>query len=163
MEASYIIFRIAPYYENFGKRVIKSPKLYFFDVGLVSYLIEIETISQMSRDPLRGHLVENLVVLELVKSRLNKGLDPNLYYFRDSRGNEVDLLYKQGAKLVPIEIKSSKSFSRSFLKGLKYFEALASSRATSGWVIYAGSQEYTVDGVSLLNYKHCSKITESGS
>jgi len=118
LEASYLIFRVQPYFENLGKRVIKAPKIYFFDVGLVSYLIDIETTVQMSRDPLRGHLVENLVVLELVKTRLNQGLDPNLYFFRDNHKNEVDLLYKKAHELIPIEIKSAKSFDRTFLKGL---------------------------------------------
>lgn len=154
LEASYLIFRIQPYFENLGKRIIKASKIYFFDVGLVSYLINIETKTQMSRDPLRGHLVENLVILELMKARLNHGLEPNLYFFRDSHNNEVDIIYKRAHQLIPIEIKSAKSFDSSFLKGLNYFRGLAPDRVSSGYCVYAGSQSYTVDGFRLINYKN---------
>ncbi|MFT3741348.1 MAG: ATP-binding protein [Gammaproteobacteria bacterium] len=158
LEASYLIFRIQPYFENFGKRVIKSPKLYFFDVGLVSYLIDIETTTQMSRDPLRGHLVENLVVLELIKARINQGLEPNLYFFRDSHQNEVDLIYKRAHELIPIEIKSAQTYNRSFLKNLQHFQSLAPERVPTGYLIYAGELSYKVDGFQLLNYKHLMQV-----
>lgn len=161
LEASYLIFRIPPYFENFGKRLIKSPKLYFFDVGLVSYLINIETKGQMSRDPLRGNLVENLVVLELMKARLNQGLEPNLYFFRDNHKNEVDIIYKKAHELTPIEIKSASSFDRSFLKGLHYFRQLAAGRVPEGYCVYGGPHSYQVDGFYLLNYKHVSDIVLS--
>lgn len=163
LEASYIVFRIQPYYENFGKRVIKSPKIYFFDVGLVSYLLDIETINQMSRDPLRGSLVENLVVLELVKTRLNQGLDPNLYYFRDNHGHEIDLIYKRAHDLIPIEIKSAQSFDRSFIKKLNYFRELAIDRVPTGYVVYAGHMMYNVDRFQLINYKNVEKIVSGNS
>lgn len=154
LEASYVIFRIAPYYENFGKRLIKSPKLYFFDVGLVSYLLGIENINQISRDPLRGSIVENLVVLELIKARFNRGLEPNLYFFRDNHGNEVDLVYKRANDLIPIEIKSAKSFDPSFLKGLEYFGSLVGERMSKAFLVYAGKQAYKIEGkFSLVNYK----------
>ena len=84
LESSYIVFRLNPYFENFGKRVIKSPKLYFTDVGLATYLLDIENSSQLNRDPLRGALFENLVILELMKYRLNQGKEPNLYFYRDN-------------------------------------------------------------------------------
>jgi len=161
LEASYVIFRIQPYYENFGKRVIKAPKLYFFDVGLVSYLLDIETTSQMARDPLRGSIVENLVVLELMKGRLNQGLEPNLYYFRDNHGNGVDLIYKKAHELIPIEIKSAKSFDQSFLKRLHYFRELAGDRVSTGFLVYAGSMAYSVNGFQLINYKNASNIIGS--
>jgi uncharacterized protein len=161
LEASYLIFRVQPYFENLGKRLIKSPKIYFFDVGLVSYLIDIETIVQMSRDPLRGQLVENLVVLELFKTRLNQGLDPNIYFYRDNHKNEVDLIYKKGHELIPIEIKSAKSFDRSFLKGIQYFKNIIPDRVPTGYVIYAGGMSYKVDDFHLLNYKASHQIVES--
>ena len=161
LEASYLIFRIQPYFENFGKRAIKSSKIYFFDVGLVSYLLDIESTSQMSRDPLRGNLVENLVVLELMKARLNQGLDPNLYFFRDNHKNEVDLIYKKAHDLIPIEIKSAKSFDHSFLKGLKYFRQLTIDRVPCGYLVYAGSMSYNIDGFRLINYKNVNIITQT--
>lgn len=163
LEASYIVFRVQPYFENFGKRMIKSPKLYFFDVGLVSYLIDIETPAQMSRDPLHGNLVENLVVLEMIKARMNQGLEPNLYFFRDSHHNEVDLIYKKGHELIPIEIKASKTFDRSFLKGLTYFRNLAPDRTPAGYLVYAGSMSYNIDGFKLIHYKNVQRILQEQS
>ncbi len=161
LEASYIVFRLHPYHENFGKRVIKSPKIYFTDVGLVSYLLEIESEHQVSRDPLRGQLVENLVVLELMKTRFNQGKDANLYFFRDSTGHEIDVLYKRADQLIPIEIKASQTFSKSFLKNMKFFRGLVGERCAEGYVIYAGKQESTVHEVHLVNYKNTSSVLES--
>ncbi len=118
LEASFIIFRLEPYFENFGKRIIKSSKLFFTDVGIVSYLLDIETIAQVARDPLRGGLIENLVLLELIKARLNQGKDPHFYFYRDSQQNEVDIIYKVSHALIPIEVKSSKTVHQDFFKGL---------------------------------------------
>jgi len=153
LEASFVIFRLQPYYENFGKRLIKSPKLFFTDVGLATYLLGIENELQVSRDPLRGHLVENLIVLELMKGRLNCGLDPHLYYYRDVQKNEVDLIFKRGHDLIPIEIKSSKTFHSEFLKNILFFQKLVGERAPQGYLIYAGEQQQRIGAVELLNYK----------
>jgi predicted AAA+ superfamily ATPase len=154
LEASFIVFRLQPYFENFGKRIIKSPKLFFTDVGLATYLLSIENETQLSRDPLRGHLIENLIVLELIKWRLNQGLDPHLYYYRDVQKNEVDLIFKEGNSLIPIEIKSSKTFHPEFLKNLQFFQRFVGNRAPKGYLIYAGDLEQSVDSISLLNYRH---------
>lgn len=158
LEASYIIFRLRPYFENFGKRIIKSPKLYFTDVGLAAYLLDIENPKQISRDPLRGFLVENLCILELLKYRNNRGLEPNLYFFRDSHKNEIDLIIKYGHELIPIEIKAAKTFNKDFLKGLNYFRTLAGNRANKGYLIYTGDISQTVDGFDLLHYKNIAMI-----
>jgi predicted AAA+ superfamily ATPase len=154
LEASFILIRLHPYFENFGKRIIKSPKLYFTDVGLASYLLGIENLEQMSRDPLRGHLVENLVVIELMKSRLNRGLDPQLYYFRDAHGHEVDLIFQSGHELVPIEIKAAKTFHSEFLKNLFFFQTLVGDRCPKGFVIYAGNQEQKIGSFQAINLMH---------
>jgi len=158
LEASFVIFRLQPYFENFGKRVIKSPKLYFTDVGLATYLLGIENENQMSRDPLRGHLVENLVVLELMKSRLNQGLDPQLYYYRDSQKHEIDVIFKKGNQLVPIEIKASKTFNSEFIKRLEFFHKIAGPRAPNGFLIYAGDQEQSIQSIHLINYKNSKRV-----
>ena len=157
LEASFILMRLTPYHENFGKRLIKSSKLYFTDVGLATYLLGIETIEQLERDPLRGHLVENLIILELVKSRLNKGLDPQLYFFRDAHGHEVDLIFQSGHTLVPIEIKSAQTFNSDFFKNLKFFQELVGSRSPKGFLIYTGSQEQGVGPFEVLNYTHATR------
>lgn len=152
LEASYVIIRLQPYFENFGKRMVKSSKLYFIDTGLASYLLGIQNIEQMARDPLRGNLMENLVVLELMKARLNQGLDPNLYYFRDSHGHEVDLIYQSGRELIPIEIKSSQTFNSEFLKNLQFFQDLAKQRCKQGFLIYAGEHEQKIGSFQVLHY-----------
>lgn len=153
LEASFIVFRLQPYFENFGKRLIKSPKLYFTDVGLATYLLGIETQVQIERDPLRGHLVENLVLLELMKWRYNQGQDLQLYFYRDAQKNEVDILFKEGNNLIPIEIKSSKTYNPAFLKQLHFFQKLAGDRAPKGYLIYTGDQEQKIRTIELLNFK----------
>lgn len=158
LEASFILFRLHPYFENFGKRMIKSPKLYFTDVGLAIYLLGIENTQQVNRDPLRGHLVENLIVLELLKARHNEGKDPALYYYRDVLKNEIDLLFKQGSSLIPIEIKSSKTFHPDFLKNIRFFYQIAKERAPKGYLIYAGEEEQSIQNTQILNFKHTAQI-----
>jgi predicted AAA+ superfamily ATPase len=157
LEASFVVFRLQPYFENFGKRQVKSPKLYFYDVGLATYLLGIENETQVSRDPLRGHLVENLILLELVKQRSNHGLDPQLYYYRDAQQNEIDVIFKDGHMLVPIEIKASKTYNSDFLKSLHYFQEFLPDRAPKGYLIYAGEQEQTIGSIQLLNYRHSTR------
>jgi len=110
LEASFIIFKLPPYFENFGKRVVKSPKYYFIDVGLLVFLLGIEHPDQVTRDPLVGGIFENLVVADLLKGRLNSGKLANIYYYRDSNGNEIDLLLQQGTCLTAIEIKSGSTY-----------------------------------------------------
>jgi len=159
LEASFIIFQLPPYFENFGKRVIKSPKIYFTDVGLCTYLLGIENRTQLERDPLRGFLIENLVVLELMKARLNKALEPQLYYYRDNHQNEVDVVFKQSHLLIPIEIKASQTFTPGFLKNIKYYQNLVAPRAPVGFLVYGGDYEQAGE-ISILNYKHTNRIIE---
>ncbi len=157
LEASFVIFRLQPYFENFGKRIIKSPKIYFTDVGLAAYLLDINTVEQVSRDPLRGSLVENLVVSEFIKNRLNQGFEPSFYFYRDSNQHEIDLLFKEGNNLIPIEIKASQTFHPQFLKGLEYFKALAKDRCKQGILIYNGDKEQRINDFLIYNFKHVSR------
>jgi uncharacterized protein len=159
LEASFILFRLHPYYENFGKRIIKSPKIYFTEIGLVTYLLGIEEVNQVSRDPLIGNLFENLVVMEAVKARLNKGLEPNLFFYRDSNRNELDLIYQRARELVPIEIKSAKTLNNNFFKGIKYFRNL-SPRATVGYLIYSGQLSPDIDSVKIRPFSNTYEIFE---
>lgn len=152
LEASFIIYRLPPYFENFGKRLIKSPKLYFIDLGLAIWLLGIENSNQLSRDPLRGALFENLIVIEALKGHLNLGKDPRIFFFRDSHGNEVDLVIQQGRQLKPYEIKSSQTWHSSFLKGINYLNQLTGDRSVKGTVIYAGELARDNTQYSLLPY-----------
>ena len=154
LETSNIIFRLQPYFENLGKRAIKSPKLYFIDTGLACYLLDIENEKQLSRDPLRGNLVENLVFLELVKFRYNMSLDHHLYYFRDQHQNEVDFIFKSGNSLTAIEVKSAHTIQNEYFKGLKFFNALIKERFKKGFLIYTGNNMADFKGFSILNYKN---------
>lgn len=160
LEASFLIFRLHPYFDNFGKRVIKSPKIYFTDTGLASYLLDIHSIQQLERDPLRGNLIENFVIGEFIKNRLNKGIEPRFYFYRDSNQKEVDLLYKTGQYLVPIEIKASQTFNAQFLKGLDYFKTMAHERCSKGVLIYSGEQEQAVKDYRIYNFKHIQSVME---
>jgi len=124
LKASYVVFELPPFFVNIRKRIIKSPKTYFTDVGLAAFLLGIHTEDQASRDPLRGNLYENLVIADIIKGGLNRGIRPEVYFFRDSHGNEVDLLIRENGQLIPVEIKSAATFSTDFVKGLERFKAL---------------------------------------
>ncbi len=151
LKASYVVFELPPFFENIRKRVVKSPKIYFTDVGLAAFLLGIHTGEQASRDPLRGNLYENLVIAEIVKGALNRGIRPEIYFFRDSHGNEVDLLIKEKGDLIPVEIKSGATFSTDFVKGLERFRALGAGRVKAGAVLYNGEQRFSVRGASIFN------------
>jgi uncharacterized protein len=157
LEASYVLMLLPPFYDNISKRLIKSPKLYFYDTGLASYLMGIENAEQMSRDPLRGAIFENMVVMEIIKQRYNAGRDPSLFFFRDSHHMEVDLILRSGQKLIPVEIKSSRTFHPDFLKGLTYFEKLFKERVSDSWLIYDGELEQ-VGPKRIMNYRTFAKI-----
>jgi len=157
LEASFVVFKLPPYFENFGKRVIKSPKYYFTDTGLLSYLLNIEKPSQVSRDPLVGSLFENLVVIEALKTRFNKGQKSNLYFFRDSHGREIDLLYKYGRELTGVEIKSSSTWNNSFKKELKRFSE-NNIQLVKSYVIYNGEARVFSDGVEALSFMNVADI-----
>jgi len=160
LEASFIIYRLQPYYENIGKRLVKSTKLYFIDTGLAAWLMGIETSMQMQRDPLRGNLFENLIVMEALKSKLNQGKDPRLFFYRDSHGNEVDLVIQSGNHFTPIEIKSSQTWHSSFLKGINYFSTLLGDRVEKGAVIYGGDSNRTTEFYRLRSYKSLKESLE---
>lgn len=158
LETSFVIMRLQPYFENFGKRVIKSPKLYFVDVGIAANLLGIETMKQLERDPLRGHLFENLVVMEMVKARFNRALDPHMYFYRDSNQHEIDVVVKHGNSLIPVEIKTSSTFNIGYLQQLKYFQSLVKERCMTGYLVYSGDNEQNIHDFSLVNYKNVSNI-----
>lgn len=157
LEASFIVFRLSPYFENFGKRIVKSPKMYFNDVGLAAYLLGIQNETQLSRDPLRGNLFENAILLELKKHQLNRGLDPSFFYYRDVQKNEIDIIFKKGHDLVPIEIKSSKTYHPDFITKLDFFQKIAKERSPLAFLIYAGEAEQRIQNTSLLNFKHATR------
>ena len=156
LQATFIVFLVEPWSANLRKRMVKTPKLYFYDVGLVSYLLGIENISHVETHPLRGALFENMVILELLKKRFNAGLDNNLYFYRDNHGNEVDVLQESGYQLNLFEIKSGQTFTSHFLKGLDYLRKLIPDRIYSSNLVYSGEQDMTINGHKILNYRNLS-------
>jgi len=153
LQASYIVFMLPPYFENIKKRLTKHPKLYFTDTGLACYLLDIESSAKLSRDKMRGHLFENFVVLDFLKNRFNQGKESNLYFYRDSNGNEVDLLQRTGNNFEITEIKSSMTYNPDFEKGLKYFSNIFQNRVTGKQIIYCGDLENTASDIKLRNFK----------
>lgn len=157
LESSFILFKLPPYFENFGKRIIKSPKYYFTDVGLLCYLLGIREPEQVTRDPLVGQIFENLVVIECLKHRYNQGLMADLYYFRDSNGNEVDLLIQSGRDLQAVEIKSAATFKMQQLKGIRRFKHLTE-QVKASYLIYAGKAHTLSDATQAIHYKNVASI-----
>jgi len=157
LEASFILFKLPPYFENFGKRIIKSPKYYFTDVGLLCYLLGIREPEQISRDPLVGQIFENLVVIECLKTRYNRGQVADLYFYRDSNGNEVDLIVPSGRAIHAIEIKSASTFKMQQLKGIQRFQNL-SEQVESSYLIYAGKPQTLSDTTQAIHYKNIASI-----
>jgi predicted AAA+ superfamily ATPase len=151
LEASFIIFKLPQYFENFGKRVIKSPKYYFTDTGLLCFLLGIESTEQVERDPLVGNLFENLIVMEVLKNRFNQGLPSNIYFFRDAKGNEVDIIQPKGRQLSGFEVKSSSTWHNHFKKALLKFSDKNVPLAEMK-VVYAGSPKTFSDGVSACHF-----------
>lgn len=152
LEASWIVFQLPPWYENFGKRVIKSPKIYFTDTGLACNLLGIESEQQLSRDPIAGGLAENFAIAEYLKSRWNNGKDARIHFFRDRHGSEVDLLISRGDELTSVEIKSSSTFTASHLKGIRRFRRLAGERIKTSYLVFNGEDRATVGGVEMIGF-----------
>jgi len=153
LEASFLVFQLRPHHASFNKRLVKMPKLYFYDSGLVSWLLGIRTSEQMETHPLRGNIFENFVIAELVKSQCNQAEPRNLYFWRDSNGNEVDIIAEHGNKLMPIEIKSGKTVNRDFFSGLEKWQSLAGDRVLSPTLIHGGADaSYQHKGIKVMSW-----------
>ena len=139
LEASYLIFLLQPFHNNFNKRLIKNPKIYFYDTGLACSLLGLEQENQIDTHYLRGNLYENMIILEILKGRLNKGLPANLYFWRDLTGHEVDLIAEWGGSVKAIEIKASATFQPHLVKNINYFTGL--SKNAHGYLIYTGKEK----------------------
>lgn len=155
LEASYIIHLLPPYYANVNKRLTKSPKLYFHDVGLAAWLIGINTVEQLDVHPLRGALFENLVVNEFMKKRYNEGEQPLLYFYRDQRQHEVDLIEEMaGGNIHAYEIKSGQTYRKDYFTQLNYLLSLLPDNVIRTQVIYDGEQENNQDNDGIINYRN---------
>lgn len=159
LQASYIIYMLPPFFTNTRKRLTKSPKLYFTDCGLAAYLLEIESPERLNNDKMRGHLFENMVIMEFLKERYNRGKNGGLYFYRDSNGTEVDLLVSNGSVYDCYEIKSSATYHSDFTKGLDGFKRAFPELTGGRSVIYSGGGMSAAggmsggDGIDIRNYR----------
>ena len=140
LKATFICFTLEPHFKNFNKRLIKSPKIFFFDTGLLCYLLRIKSVEELEVHHAFGSIFENYVISEKFKQYFHQGSEPNLYFWRSKQGNEVDLVQETSAGLIPIEIKSSMTFDKSFLKGLNYFQKLQGQEG--GHVVFRGDESF---------------------
>lgn len=140
LESSYILYLLKPDHQNYSKRLVKTPKLYFYDTGLACSLLEIKSVSQISTHYLRGSLFENLVINEFVKESLNQGDEPNLSFWRDKTGNEVDLIQTVGSMQNAFEIKSGNTYSQDYFKGIDFWAKLSGATPEQCFAIYAGEK-----------------------
>lgn len=158
LEASYVIFLLHPYHKNFNKRLVKSPKIYFYDTGLVSSLLGIENEAQMASHYAKGGIFESFVISEFLKARFNLGMPPNCSFWRDSNGHEVDLLLEKTNKVTPIEIKSSQTFSNNFFDGLIRWNHISETTSDQNIVIYGGNDDQTRQKGKVVSWKNISWI-----
>lgn len=152
LEQTYIIRLLPPYYRNFNKRLVKSPKLYFIDTGLACSLMSLKSPEELEISPFRGALFENFIVSEVFKNELNSSGGTQLYYWRDNKGVEIDLIIDSEQGFVPVEIKSAQTFSEDFLRGINRFKQY--SGIERGKVVYDGSLEFTSSaGDAVQNWR----------
>ncbi len=152
LEASYILFQLRPHHKNFNKRLVKTPKLYFYDVGLLCWLLGIREQGQLAVHPLRGHIFETLIVSEWQKLFLNRGEPPPLHFWRDSNGNEIDLVIDTGSHLMPVEIKSGQTINPDYFTGLKRWINMAGGQVTQPTLVYGGSDHYIHNDVKVVGW-----------
>ena len=158
LEASYLVFLLRPHTVSFNKRLVKMPKLYFYDVGLAAWLLGIRTREQLETHPLRGSIFETFIIAELIKSRLNSGEKPSFFFWRDNNGNEVDLIIEQGTKLMPVEIKSGRTLTHESFAGLEKWCALAGTKAEGAALIYGGDETYRQKEIKVVGWKDCGQL-----
>lgn len=159
LEASYIIFRLQPYYKNYGKRLIKSPKLYFYDTGLLCYLLGIDTPQQLVGHYAMGAVAENVIIADIVKLMAHSRASEKFYFWRDNAGHEIDLLQDRGTTQTAVEIKAGKTFHPDMINHLAYWRGLSPGH-TKTVLVYAGQQSYNIHGCKIVNW-HSFLTTQS--
>ena len=153
LEASYIVFRLYPHYKNFNKRLIKMPKLYFYDTGLLSYLLTINTPQDLFAHFARGSIFENLIIVELIKNAYHRGKASQVYFWRDHRGKEIDLLLEKGQQLIPVEIKSGTTKTMDYFKNLSYWNELSGNAPNASYVVYGGTETLNTKQGRLVSWQ----------
>jgi hypothetical protein len=160
LEASFILFRLRPHHRNFRKRLVKNPKLYFYDTGLAARLLGIETAEQLASHPMRGALFENWVVVELLKSRYNRGKEDNLFFWRNHVGLEIDVVAERGQQLLPIEIKAGSTLATDWFSVFEKWIELAGDVAATPWLVYGGEQRQQRGEIEVLPWRQIETLAD---
>lgn len=158
LEASYLVFLLPPYFENFNKRIIKSPKICFFDTGLLCHLLGIGSAAQLETHHYFGNIVENALIVELYKKRANAGIRPAFWFWQDQQGNEVDLVIQENGRLYAVEIKSSQTYNTRLSAGLKRWQNLTGANPDNQYLVYAGIMEGTWDFGTILPWRKALEV-----
>ncbi|MFT4241181.1 MAG: ATP-binding protein [Acidovorax sp.] len=153
LESSYLVHRLPPYHRNFGKRLVKTPKLYFLDSGLACWLLGITSESMLALHPLRGALFEGWVVGEFIKARFNAGRSADLYFWRDSNGLEADLLFETEGRVQPVEIKSGQTVTQDYIRAGQKAGRIAGEEALTPWLVHGGTDGYERSGVRVVSWR----------
>lgn len=155
LKTSFICYTLKPHFRNFSKRLIKSPKLYFYDTGLLCLLLRIRSPEDLLQHPMRGAIFENWVIMEKIKNEFNQGQEPHFYFWRDVSGHEIDLVIDEGTSLFPVEIKSSQTFNNDFTKQLSFLNQLQKKSTGSplGECIYAGTESFEFKDYKINSWK----------
>lgn len=157
LASSYILFLLYPHHKNFNKRLVKNPKIYFYDTGLACALLKI-TPEFLATHPIKGSLFESFAIAEIAKYFYNKGIEPPIYFWRDHTGNEVDCIVEQGLSLIPIEIKSNCTITSKFFEGINYWKKLAQSEQAEGFIIYAGTETQQRSTGTVVSWQQIDRI-----
>ena len=152
LQASYVVHLVQPYHWRTTKRLMKSPKLYFYDTGLAAWLIGIQSPQQLATHPLRGGLFENMAMMDALKFRWHRGLRDNLYFYRDSEGAEIDLLLEFGHGVFPIEIKAGATINADYFKGIRHFVRLVGAAPNGGGLVYGGGERWLHNGTQIVPF-----------
>lgn len=159
LESSFVIHLLKPHHQNFNKRLVKMPKLYFYDTGLACSLLNVTNVSQLTLHPLKGSLFENFIIGELIKERFNHSLPLNLYFWRDNTGNEMDVVIDNGTSLYPVEIKAGKTVTNDYFKNLQFWNKITG--ASEGTVVYAGDTlQRRSNGVNVIPWNNLNMLNE---
>jgi len=152
LETSFLVTLLRPHHRKFRKRLVKTPKLYFLDTGLLCYLLRIRAAEELALHAARGPVFESFVLSELVKNFANEGLEPDVYFWRDSAGHEIDILLERGAELVPVEVKSGQTVASDFFAGLEYWRALVGDPGGPAGLVYGGDRSFRRRGVTVYDW-----------
>ena len=158
LEESYIVFLLQPYYKNFSKRIVKSPKIYFYDTGIACSLLGIDSYAQLTTHYLRGGLFESYIISDLMKQFYNQGKMPPLHFWRDKHGHEIDCIIEKADTLIPIEIKAGKTVSQDYFKGLDYWNSLTKSNPKNSYVVYAGKTNHKRANGNIVSWRSVTEI-----